>query len=30
MRTLKRGHIHHKHPGVQGEITFINQLFAVA
>jgi IS6 family transposase len=28
IRTIKRGHIHQKHPGVQGEIHFINQLFA--
>ncbi|MFP7675608.1 IS6 family transposase [Marivita sp. S0852] len=30
IRTIKRGHIHHKHPGVSGEILFINQLFAAA
>jgi transposase, IS6 family len=30
IRTIKRGHIHHKHPGVQGEILFVNQLFADA
>lgn len=30
MRTIKRGHIHHKQPGVQGEIQFINQLFNAA
>lgn len=28
MRTIKRGHIHHKQPGVQGEIAFIDSLFA--
>lgn len=28
IRPIKRGHIHHKHPGVQGEIKLINQLFA--
>ena len=30
IRTIKRGHIHHKQPGVQGEIAFIAQLFATA
>lgn len=30
IRTIKRGHIHHKQPGVQGEILFISQLFAAA
>jgi len=30
IRTIKRGHIYHKQPGVQGEIMFINQLFAAA
>lgn len=27
IRTIKREHIHHKHPGVQGELAFIRQLF---
>lgn len=27
IRTIKRGHIHHKKPGVMGEIAFISQLF---
>lgn len=27
LRTLKRGHIHHKQHGVQGEISFIRELF---
>ena len=30
IRTIKRGHIHHKQPGVQGEILFIIQPFAAA
>jgi IS6 family transposase len=30
IRTIKRGHIHHKQPGVQGEIRFLNQLFDAA
>ena len=30
IRTIKHGHIHQKHPGVQGEITFIASLFEVA
>ena len=30
MRTIKRGHIYHKLPGVQGEIRFISQLFNAA
>ena len=30
IRTIKRGHIHHKEPGVKGEIAFIAQLFAAA
>ncbi|KPN63880.1 transposase, IS6 family [Aliiroseovarius crassostreae] len=30
IRTIKRGHSHHKQPGVQGEIQFINQLFNAA
>ncbi len=30
IRTIKRGHIHHKQPGVQGEIQFISQLFEAA
>ena len=30
IRTLKRGHIGHKHPGVQGEIKVISHLFADA
>ena len=28
IRTIKRGNIDQKHPGVQGEINIINQLFA--
>ena len=28
IRTIKRGHIHHKQAGVQGELSFIAQLFA--
>lgn len=27
MRTIKRGHIHSKQPGVRGEIQFVNELF---
>jgi len=30
LRTIKRGHIHHKQPGVRGEIQFINALFKIA
>jgi IS6 family transposase len=30
MRTIKRGHIHHKQPGVQGEIQFICKIFDAA
>nr|WP_279614938.1 IS6 family transposase [Sulfitobacter litoralis] len=30
IRTIKRGNIHHKQPGVRGEIKFISQLFAGA
>ncbi|MCD2330256.1 transposase [Pseudosulfitobacter pseudonitzschiae] len=30
IRTFKRGHIYQKQSGVQGEIKFINQLFAAA
>ena len=30
IRTIKRGHIHNKQPGVKGEITFISQLFDAA
>ena len=30
IRTIKRGHIHHKQPGVAGEIRFIGQLFDAA
>jgi IS6 family transposase len=30
IRTIKRGNIHHKQPGVRGEIKFISQLFADA
>lgn len=30
IRTIKRGHIYHKQPGVQGEIQFISQLFNAA
>ncbi|MFG6638232.1 hypothetical protein ACGYJ8_20260, partial [Sulfitobacter sp. 1A12126] len=30
IRTIKRGNIHHKQPGVRGEIKFISQLFAEA
>lgn len=29
IRTIKRGHIHNKQPGVKGEIAFITSLFAV-
>lgn len=28
IRTIKRGHIHHKQPGVLGEIQLISELFA--
>lgn len=27
IRSIKRGHIHHRQPGVQGEIRFIAGLF---
>jgi IS6 family transposase len=27
MRTIKRGHIHNRQPGVRGEIQFMNELF---
>ncbi|MER3355840.1 MAG: DDE-type integrase/transposase/recombinase [Hoeflea sp. D1-CHI-28] len=30
IRTIKRGHIHHKEPGVRGEIEFIDRLFEAA
>ncbi|WP_299692241.1 DDE-type integrase/transposase/recombinase [uncultured Tateyamaria sp.] len=30
IRTIKRGHIHSRDPGVSGEIQFINQLFEPA
>lgn len=30
IRTIKRGHIHYKQPGVLGEIAFIDGLFAAA
>lgn len=30
IRTIKRGHIHNKNPGVQGGIEFMHQLFQVA
>jgi transposase, IS6 family len=30
IRTIKRGHIHHKIPGVKGEIEFIRELFEKA
>ena len=30
IRTIKRGHIHHKKPGVTGEIDFIGRLFSAA
>jgi IS6 family transposase len=30
IRTIKRGHIHHKEPGVAGELQFIAQLFEAA
>ena len=30
IRTIKRGHVHHKQAGVRGEIQFITQLFAAA
>ncbi|MEP5324177.1 DDE-type integrase/transposase/recombinase, partial [Marinobacter alexandrii] len=28
IRTIKRGHIHYKQPGVLGEIAFIDSLFS--
>nr|WP_281347156.1 DDE-type integrase/transposase/recombinase [Tritonibacter litoralis] len=28
--TIKRGHVHHKQPGVHGEIAFIADLFEAA
>ena len=30
IRTIKRGHVHHRHPGVHGEIAFIVGLFEAA
>ncbi|MFU1478384.1 IS6 family transposase [Roseovarius sp. C7] len=30
VRTIKRGHLYNKHPGVRGEIEFISQLFEAA
>lgn len=30
VRTIKRGHIHHKKPGVAGEIEFIDRMFEAA
>ncbi|MEM8630662.1 MAG: DDE-type integrase/transposase/recombinase [Pseudomonadota bacterium] len=30
IRTIKRGHVHHKQAGVKGEIQVISQLFAAA
>nr|WP_264479460.1 transposase [Roseobacter sp. H9] len=30
IRTIKRGHIHHKQPGVRGEIEFLLRLFNAA
>jgi IS6 family transposase len=27
IRTIKRGHIHHKQAGVEGQIQFIGRLF---
>ncbi|MEP5729889.1 MAG: hypothetical protein ABJL67_11040 [Sulfitobacter sp.] len=30
IRTIKRGHIHNKKPGPQGEIAFVSQLFELA
>lgn len=30
IRTIKRGHVNHKHQGVLGEIQFISQLFEAA
>nr|WP_072775963.1 DDE-type integrase/transposase/recombinase [Marivita hallyeonensis] len=30
MRSIKRGHIHHKQAGVRGEIDFISELFGAA
>jgi len=30
MRSIKRGHIHHKQPGFRGEIQFIEGLFKAA
>lgn len=30
MRTIKRGHVHGKAPGVPGEVSFVNGLFGLA
>jgi IS6 family transposase len=30
IRTIKRGHVHHKQPGVHGEIAFMAALFEAA
>ncbi|MEL6207171.1 MAG: hypothetical protein AAFR47_17910 [Pseudomonadota bacterium] len=30
IRTIKRGNIHYKQPGVRGEIRFISELFDAA
>ena len=30
IRTIKRGHIHDKRPGAQGEIALVSQLFEVS
>ncbi len=30
IRTIKRGHLFHRQPGVRGEITFIHKLFESA
>nr|WP_245873116.1 hypothetical protein [Albidovulum inexpectatum] len=30
IRTIKRGHVHHRQPGVRGEIAFIADLFEPA
>nr|WP_238475557.1 transposase [Rhodophyticola sp. CCM32] len=30
LRTIKRGHIHHKQAAVQGETLFISQMFEAA
>lgn len=30
IRTIKRGHIQDRNPGIRGEIQFISQLFEIA